>query len=373
MLEPPPPSQVIVHEEEYSGGSVEERIGKIRETVMSNKGEGIVICSLDNIAWALNMRGSDIEFNPLFMAYLIITWVNESPTILLYSDPLKFTTQDVKQHLANNNILLYPYTQIFLDISGVKSTLIIDKAEINYKLHNLLSTKVIYVSKPVSRIKMIKNERELNGYRNCHITDGLNLTRYLAWLEEELVVNKRTDLNEFTAAMKMKEFRALGRGYMGLSFETISSTGPNAAMIHYSATASDNRQLNSSEIYLLDSGCQYLEGTTDVTRTNHMGDPTPREIEMYTRVLMGNLDVEMAVYPKTEIYSIGLDFLARRWLYQAGVDYRHGTGHGVGHFLNVHEGNIYIYIYIYIIGPIGISGGTQVQVPMANTITSIGR
>ena len=341
-----------MHEEKYAGENVSSKINKIKELVKEKGADGILICSLDSIAWILNMRGNDIEFTPLFLSYLLISWNPNGKSIInLYANHNKFESELVKKHLIMNNISLSPYEQIFTDISQITYKLLVDKMETNYKLFSRISTNITNITattNPIHKLKMIKNKVELEGFRASHIRDGLSLVRYLSWLEQEIVINKRI-ITEYEGALKLKEFRALGDKYISLSFKTISASGANAAIIHYTPSLVDSRILNKSEIYLVDSGAQYLDGTTDVTRSVHMGNPTYREREMYTRVLMGVLDVQLAVFPKGMKYPSGLDYIARGWLYKGGVDFKHATGHGVGHFLNVHQGwdGIYIYIYIY--------------------------
>lgn len=193
----------------------------------------------------------------------------------------------------------------------------------------------ILIPSPVAAMKAIKNETEIEGFRKCHIRDGAALTRYFAWLEEQL--NDGVELNESQAAAKLEEFRSELDLFRGLSFTTISSTGPNAAVIHYSPDPDDCAIIRKDQIYLCDSGGQYLDGTTDVTRTLHFGTPTNEEKRAFTRVLQGHISIDTAVFP-TGTSGYIIDSFARRALWQEGWDYRHGTGHGVGHFLNVHEG-----------------------------------
>jgi len=189
-------------------------------------------------------------------------------------------------------------------------------------------------------MKASKNKPQMEGMRACNVRDCAAIMKYFAFLEEEL---KKPDhgLNEFVGSAKLLEYRAMGDLFKGPSFESISSIGPNGAIIHYAPTAEDNSNLNNDEIYLLDSGGQYLDGTTDITRTTHFGGkaPTAFQKEAYTRVLLGTLDVERVVWPKNSRFA-GKDFdiLARKHLFEAGLDYKHGTGHGVGSMLCVHEG-----------------------------------
>ena len=212
--------------------------------------------------------------------------------------------------------------------------------------------KVDEVRSPVGDAKAVKNKTELEGMRACHTRDGASLIEFFAWLEEELVI-KESKLDEVQAADKLQSIRAQREHFVGLSFDTISSTGPNAAVIHYKPEPGSCSIIDPKAIYLCDSGAQYLDGTTDTTRTVHLGVPTDMERKAYTLVLKGVIALDSAVFPKgTTGYA--LDAYARQFLWQEGLDYRHGTGHGVGSFLNVHE------------GPIGIGTRAQyTEVPLA--------
>ena len=186
------------------------------------------------------------------------------------------------------------------------------------------------IRSPVEEEKAVKNDTEKEGMKRCHIRDGAALTEYFAWLEDELL--KGTEIDEVQAANKLERIRSRGENFMGLSFDTISSTGPNAAIIHYKPQAGDCSVIDPKAIYLCDSGAQYLDGTTDTTRTLHFGEPTDMERKSYTLVLRGMIALDRAIFPKGTS-GFALDILARQFLWSEGLDYRHGTGHGVGSFL----------------------------------------
>lgn len=190
---------------------------------------------------------------------------------------------------------------------------------------------------PVQLAKAVKNHVELEGFRNSHIKDGAALCNYFGWLENQLCVVGNKSIDEVSAADKLEQFRRMQPDCMGLSFDTISAVGSNAAIIHYKPERTTAKILSTDEIYLCDSGGQYRDGTTDVTRTCHFGTPKPFEKEAFTRVLKGNVSLNMTVFP-SGVNGYQLDCIARASLWSVGLDYRHGTGHGVGHFLNVHEG-----------------------------------
>lgn len=280
-------------------------------------------------------------------------------------DESKFDT-DVKSHLGDK-VEIRPYNSIFEDIKVLSQSLDeepVEKGKLKKKF--MISTKASWalslnlggeekvddVRSLVGDAKAVKNKTELEGMRACHIRDGASLTEFFAWLEEELVL-KGTKLDEVQAANKLESIRAQKDHFVGLSFDTISSTGPNAAVIHYKPEPGSCSVIDPKAIYLCDSGAQYLDGTTDTTRTLHFGEPTDMERKAYTLVLKGVIALDSAVFPKGTT-GFAIDSYARQFLWQEGLDYRHGTGHGVGSYLNVHE------------GPIGI--GTRVQyteVPLA--------
>lgn len=302
---------------------------------------------LDEVAWLFNLRGNDIPYNPVFFSYAVIT----PQEATLYIDESKLTQQSRAQL---GGVTIRPYDAIFTDIealaaSGTASptTKYLISSKASWALSQALGgpDKVDEVRSPVGDAKAIKNEAELNGMRECHIRDGAALSEFFAWLEDELT-NKKARIDEVEAADKLEAIRSRHEHFVGLSFDTISSTGPNAAVIHYKPERGACSVIDPDAIYLCDSGAQYLDGTTDTTRTLHFGEPTDMERRAYTLVLKGHIALDNVRFPKgTTGYAI--DGLARQFLWQEGLDYRHGTGHGVGSYLNVHE------------GPIGI--GTRVQ------------
>ena len=340
---------------EYAGKTYQDKIEELRKELEKKKAAGFVVSMLDEIAWLFNLRGNDIPYNPVFFSYAVVTAVDAT----LYVDESKLE-DGAKSHLSGVNVK--PYNAIFSDLTALASSepatngttdssaskrkyLISTKA--SWALSQALGgeEKVDEIRSLIGDAKAIKNETEREGMRQCHIRDGAALSEYFAWLEHELT-EKKTTLDEVQAADKLEEIRAKGSKFVGLSFPTISSTGPNAAVIHYKPEPGNCSTIDAAKIYLCDSGAQYLDGTTDTTRTLHFGEPTAMEIEAYTLVLKGNIALELAVFPKGTS-GFALDTLARQYLWSYGLEYRHGTGHGVGSFLNVHE------------GPIGI--GTRVQ------------
>lgn len=339
---------------DYAGKSFQDKIEELRKELEKKKAAGFVVSMLDEIAWLFNLRGNDIPYNPVFFSYAIIT----ATTATLYVDETKLK-ENAKAHLSGVNIR--PYDAIFTDLMSLTTS----EPTINGSSHStsqkqkyLISTKASWalsqslggednveeIRSLIGDAKAIKNETELSGMRNCHIRDGAALSEFFAWLEHELADGKKLD--EVQAADRLEAIRSKHDKFVGLSFPTISSTGANAAVIHYKPEPESCSVIDPTKVYLCDSGAQYLDGTTDTTRTLHFGEPTEMEQEAYTLVLKGNIALELAVFPKGTS-GFALDTLARQFLWSSGLEYRHGTGHGVGSFLNVHE------------GPIGI--GTRIQ------------
>lgn len=278
-----------------------------------------------------------IPYNPVFFAYAIVT----PTTVELYIDDDKLTPE-VKAHLGQD-VIIKPYDSIFADAKALSESrkqaageegtkfLLSNKASWALSLNLGGEEQVEEIRSPISDSKAVKNETELNGMRACHVRDGAALTEYFAWLENELI-NKKSTLDEVDAADKLEQTRAKHDLFVGLSFDTISSTGANAAVIHYKPEKGACSVIDPNAVYLCDSGAQYLDGTTDVTRTYHFGTPTALEKKAFTLVLKGLIGIDSAVFPKGTS-GFALDVLARQFLWKEGLDYLHGTGHGVGSYL----------------------------------------
>ncbi|KPI41562.1 putative Xaa-Pro aminopeptidase P [Cyphellophora attinorum] len=353
-----PAEKVIVLSEDYAGKSFKDKISELRK----------------EIAWLFNLRGNDIPYNPVFFSYAAITPKNAT----LYVDESKLS-EEVTDYLGQA-VDIKPYDALFSDLAAISENAIAE-AQANGDSEStskskpkklLLSNKSSWAlslglggedkveesRSPISDAKAIKNDTELEGMRQCHIRDGAALIEYFAWLEDELV-HKGTKLDEVQAADKLEKIRSKGEHFVGLSFPTISSTGPNAAIIHYGPEPGNCSVVDPKAIYLCDSGAQYLDGTTDTTRTLHFGTPTDMEIKSYTLVLKGVIALDRCVFPKGTT-GFAIDAFARQHLWREGLDYRHGTGHGVGSFLNVHE------------GPIGIgtrSAYSEVSLSIGNVVS----
>ncbi|KAG1760222.1 peptidase M24, structural domain-containing protein [Suillus occidentalis] len=318
-----PHNAVFPLDVKYAGETFQSKLQRLREEITKKKAVASVITLLDEVAWLFNLRGTDIDFNPVFFAYAVVT---PTEAILFMND-----TQDqhsIKTFLGSD-VEIRPYESFIPALRQLATTLGANK-EKPMLLGDKTSLAVveaigqensILIPSPVATMKAIKNETEIEGFRKCHIRDGAALTRYFAWLEEQL--NDGVELNESQAAAKLEEFRSELDLFRGLSFTTISSTGPNAAVIHYSPDPDDCAIIKKDQVW------QYLDGTTDVTRTLHFGTPTNEEKRAFTRVLQGHISIDTAVFPTgtSGVHNACMT-----------PEYRHGTGHGVGHFLNVHEG-----------------------------------
>ncbi|KAJ2319229.1 hypothetical protein IWW52_002097, partial [Coemansia sp. RSA 2704] len=333
-----PEDKAFIQPMEYAGESHTSKIARVREQIEKEGAEGLIVAALDEVAWLFNLRGSDIDFNPVFFAYAVIA----KDKATLYIDDVKLTDA-VRQHLSG--IVVRPYGEIFGELSLLSASLVQSKRQVlagqtaSWALVQALGAENINIAQsPITRLKALKNAVELQGMRQCHIRDGVAMANYFGWLEDQLLnQDGNLRLSEVDAADKLEEFRRAQEHCVGLSFATISSVGANGAIIHYSPKRGSDALLDVTQMYLCDSGGQYLDGTTDVTRTYHFGQPTDWQRECFTRVLKGHIALDRAVFP-SGTSGYGLDPLARLPLWELGLDFRHGTGHGVGSFLNVHEG-----------------------------------
>ncbi|KIX10556.1 uncharacterized protein Z518_01640 [Rhinocladiella mackenziei CBS 650.93] len=343
---PRPAEKVIVLLEEYAGKSYKDKLDDLRKELKKKKAAGMVVSMLDEIAWLLNLRGSDIPYNPVFFSYAAVT----PNSATLYIDSSKIDSE-VEEYLRGA-VDIKPYDALFSDLTNIAEAATMEAKGLTKHPPKLLipnksswalslglggEDKVEESRSPIADAKAVKNPTELEGMRQCHIRDGAALIEYFAWLEEEL--RSGSWIDEVQGADKLEEIRSKGKNFIGLSFNTISSTGPNAAVIHYSPERGNCAVIDPKAIYLCDSGAQYLDGTTDTTRTLHFGDPTAMEIKAYTLVLKGVIGLDRAVFPKGTT-GFAIDAFARQFLWREGLDYRHGTGHGVGSYLNVHEGPV---------------------------------
>ena len=340
-------NKVLILPEEYTGKSVLDKYKevdeKIEQIIEPNKNYRLLINKLDDIAWLLNLRGNDIPYNPLFFSYALFYKTSKGFSTHLFVNKEKFDSPDLKKYCTENNIQLFDYKDISKELENTPEGIsnIVDDKTTNHRMYidiiNAKKETFLIREDIIENIKYIKNPIEIEGFRKAYLKDSVALIKFFAWLEEELVTKNRKDLNEYEIGIKNKQVREDQENYMGESFAPICACGPNGAIIHYEQNENLHSDANKDLILLCDTGAQYKEGTTDITRTVHYGNPTEKEKEMYTRVLLGNLSLERIVFTRgNSLYN--LDSIPRSYLNMVGEDYKHGTSHGVGHFLNVHEG-----------------------------------
>lgn len=338
---PSTPANIIkVLDAKYAGEDISSKLDKVVDEIGNQDAAGLVVSALDEIAWLLNLRGSDIEFNPVFYAYLIVTSDRE---VTLFADNFRFDTK-VQSVLKDNNIKVEPYNTFWTTLNRIGSELKLKNGSLllpQYSSWEIVRTlegaSKLSARSPVEDLKAIKNSSEIEGAKSAHLKDGRALCRFFAWLENELTKGELID--EIEADEKLTNYRSQELGFVGLSFQTISATGANGAVIHYKPEKGSCATINPGKMYLNDSGSQFLEGTTDTTRTIHIGTPSVEEIRNYTLVLKGNIALGSLKFPEGTT-GASIDAVARQYLWLHGLDYGHGTGHGVGAYLNVHEGPI---------------------------------
>ncbi len=329
---PIPQSPAFVHEIKYAGKSIMDKLAQIREGMEAQHIEGLLVTSLDDIAWVLNLRGNDVKYNPVVISYLLIT-LND---VIYFISPEK-VTKKVKDYLNSQGIKIERYEDLPAYLSTVQlKNLHLNPVNTNYALYSSIPQKcqIIRGNSPITLFKAIKNAQEIEGIRRAMIRDGVALVRFWHWLERAVPAGKET---EMSIDRKLHEFRAQQDLYMGKSFDTIAGYREHAAIVHYSATPESDATLSSKGFLLLDSGAQYLDATTDITRTIALGELNEEEKRDYTLVLKGHIQLALCKFPHGT-RGTQVDILARLALWKAGMNFLHGTGHGVGVFLNVHEG-----------------------------------
>ena len=337
-----PCTPIITLGEDLTGESREARIQWLRKWLVRQGADAILLTALDDIAWLLNVRGSDIAYNPLVISYLLVTLDDVSWFVRkdAYADPDQ-DTADSFDELAADGVTVCDYSDVNFKLASLRldgvDRICVDPSTLNYCLRDAIDDgdqlpEVVECESPVQLRKAVKNDVQIEGMREAHLEDGLVMEQFLYWVEQHA-----GQVNEWEAACYLGSLRAQISGYRGDSFETISAYGPSAALPHYSTPSEGSALLEAHGLYLCDSGGQYLFGTTDITRTVPMGPCTALEREDYTLVLKGHIDLSMAVFPKGTC-GPHLDILAREPLWRYKRNFGHGTGHGVGFFLGVHEG-----------------------------------
>lgn len=317
---------------EYTGESTESKLKRIRKAMAEEGADIHIIAALDDVCWTTNLRGNDIEFFPLLLSYAVIT----KEDMKLYIDERKLT-DEMKENLAKDNISLRPYNAIYEDVKELSadSAILVDPSRLNYALYNNLpeGAKVIEKVNPTVLMKAMKNDTEIKNIKNAHVKDGVAVTKFMHWLKKNV---GKTEITEISAAEKLEEFRKEQEGYLWQSFEPICGSGEHAAIVHYAATPETNIPVVTDGLFLTDTGGGYMEGSTDITRTFAFGKLTDRMITDFTTVLLCNLRLARAVFMHGTC-GYNLDILARMPAWERGINYNHGTGHGVGYLMNIHE------------------------------------
>ncbi|MCL1636360.1 aminopeptidase P family protein [Elizabethkingia sp. HX WHF] len=322
---------IYVHPVERAGQSVQDKIAAIRQKMEDQHADVHIISSLDDVAWTLNLRGSDVQSNPVFLGYIVLS-KNDA---ILFTDLEKLDTEARKQ-MDEAGVKMMPYDEFFNHLRQIKQQNILVSPNSNQSVFDTLkeANTFIKAAVPGNLMKAQKNEAELEGFRTVMVRDGVAMVKFLYWLTHQA---GKEPMNEYSIGEKLRGFRAEGANFVGESFSSIIGYKGNGAIIHYSAKAEGSKEVTNDSSILVDSGGQYLEGTTDITRTLALGTVTDEFKKDSTLVLQGMIRLSMVKFPKGT-RGVQLDAFARLPLWMAGKDYNHGTGHGVGSFMNVHEG-----------------------------------
>ena len=328
-----PENPVEIFPVEYAGESAHEKIGRIRQALRERHADGMLMAALDDIAWTLNLRGTDVHCNPVFVAYLLIS----SKDVTLYVNQKKLTPE-VMAYLKTEGVMVDSYENVTKGLNDYfEYNILLDPDEVNYALYKTVVRERVEEESPVKRMKTVKNETEIVGFRNAMLRDGIAMVKFLKWLSAYVGKPEIGQLTEITIDQRLKAFRAEQPLYRDISFDTIAGYGPHGAIVHYEATPETDVPLQPKGMLLLDSGAQYLDGTTDITRTIALGPLSDEEKRAYTLVLKGHIQIELCKFP-SGASGTQIDILARKDMWREGLNYLHGTGHGVGTYLNVHEG-----------------------------------
>ena len=342
-----PENPVEIHPLEYAGERTRDKIGCIRQALREKHADGMLMTALDDIAWTLNLRGSDVHCNPVFVSYLILS----SKDVTLYINKVKLSPE-VEAYLKAEGVGVAPYEEISKGLKDYfEYNILLDPDEVNYALYEGVrrqegvrsAIEIVEEGSPVKRMKTVKNEREIAGFRSAMLKDGIAMVKFLYWLSQYSGDSGSSgnlgfsSLTELLVSEKLERLRAEQPLYRGLSFDTIAGYQAHGAIVHYETTSETDIPLRPEGFLLLDSGAQYLDGTTDITRTIPLGPLTDEQKRVYTLVLKGHIQIELCKFP-SGASGTQLDILAREALWREGLNYLHGTGHGVGAYLCVHEG-----------------------------------
>ena len=325
-----PDTPFFGHDLEYCGENATSKIMRVMKAIKESGADALLLSALDDIAWLFNIRGKDVNFNPMTYAY---AYIDDNRSILFVKS--EKLNEENKTHLRAIGVEQMPYEAVFdFAASLCDKKVSINPAKLNYTLYNKLRTTTVRESGPIAMFKAIKNEVQIAGIRQAMVRDGVALVRFFRWLDSNIDLGTAT---EISAAQQLRAFRAEQNLFVDESFGTICGYNEHGAIVHYSATPESNALIRRKGFLLVDSGAQYLDGTTDITRTISLGTLTPQQKRDYTLVLKGHIALSRCQFPEGT-RGAQLDAIARMPLWKDGLNYLHGTGHGVGHFLNVHEG-----------------------------------
>ena len=327
---PIPENPVEVYPLTYAGEAAYEKIARIRQALRRQHADGMLMSALDDIAWTLNLRGSDVHCNPVFVSYLLIS----SKHVTLYINKVKLSP-DVMAYLKAEGVDVAPYEDVKKGLRDYfEYNILLDPDEVNYTLYKAVTREIVEEESPVKRMKTIKNPIEIAGFKSAMLKDGIAMVKFLRWLKPAVESGEQS---EMSVDEKLTSLRAEQPLYRDISFDTIAGYQTHGAIVHYEATPETDMALKPEGFLLLDSGAQYLDGTTDITRTIALGPLTEEQKKIYTLVLKGHIQVELCKFP-SGTSGTQIDILAREAMWREGLNYLHGTGHGVGTYLNVHEG-----------------------------------
>lgn len=326
-----PNDKIVLHPLEYAGESTTSKINRIREYLQAHHADGLLITALDEIAWTLNLRGKDVHCNPVFVSYLLIS--QDSVTFFVNEEKLP---DDVRNYLLDEAVSVEPYEAVLDKVKGYKGRrLLMDPTSVNYNLVTAVDkTKRILGVSPIPMMKAVKNKTEQDGFRAAMLRDGIAMVKFLVWLKPAVEAGGQT---EITLDEHLTALRAEQPLFKGISFDTIVGYEAHGAIVHYEATPETDIPVKPHGLVLIDSGAQYQDGTTDITRTIALGSLTEEQRRVYTLVLKGHIQLDMCRFPDGACGS-QIDAIARESMWREGYNYMHGTGHGVGSYLNVHEG-----------------------------------
>ena len=328
-----PQNKIEIQPMEYAGESCQSKIERIRRALRQHHADGMLVSALDDIAWTLNLRGTDVHCTPVFVSYLLIS----STSVTLYINKEKLSPE-VSYYLKENHIEVDDYEDVTKGLRDYSEfNILMDPDETSYTLIKAARREVVRAASPIPTMKILKNDAEIRGYHRAMLHDGVAMVRFLKWLDESKERIAKGEITETSVDRRLTALRAEQPLYRDLSFDTIAGYGPHGAIVHYEATPETDIPLEPHGLLLLDSGAQYQNGTTDITRTIALGRLTDDERHVYTLVLKGHIALARAVFPERTM-GTQLDVLARQYMWREGLNYLHGTGHGVGSYLSVHEG-----------------------------------